>query len=94
MPPGDMTARVARALASSSSSSSTSVSGLSSWWDWIPDWLLDYNSFEETENVDFFSIGIVAGYCLVMSLLFWLYWTCECCRRQFCFAGVVGKRTV
>lgn len=60
-----------------SSSSSTSVTGLSSWWDWIPDWLLDYNSFEETENVDFFSIGIVAGYCLAMSILFWLYWTCE-----------------
>ncbi|CAM9575546.1 unnamed protein product [Pylaiella littoralis] len=62
-------------IVGSSSSSSTSVTGLSSWWDWIPDWMLDYNSFEETENVDFFSIGIVAGYCLVMSLLFWLYWT-------------------
>lgn len=47
--------------------------------------MLDYNSFEETENVDFFSIGIVAGYCLVMSLLFWLYWTCEYF-RPCCFA--------
>lgn len=68
------------------SSSTTSVSDFSSWWDWIPDWLLDYNSFEETENVDFFSIAIVAGYTMAMSFLFWLYWTCEC--RQLCY--IVG----
>eukprot|EP00752_Nemacystus_decipiens_P015850 g14160.t1 len=65
----------ATAMSSTASSSTTSVSDFSSWWDWIPDWLLDYNSFEETENVDFFSIGIVAGYTLGISFLLWLYWT-------------------
>ena len=70
-------------MSTTASSSTTSVSDFSSWWDWIPDWLLDYNSFEETENVDFFSIGIVAGYTLGISFLFWLYWTCEC-RRLGC----------
>lgn len=65
-------------MTSTGSSSTTSVSDFSSWWDWIPDWLLDYNSFEETENVDFFSIGIIAGYTLGIAFLLSLYWTCEC----------------
>ncbi|CAM9898767.1 unnamed protein product [Ectocarpus sp. 6 AP-2014] len=58
-----------------SSSGSTSVSGVSSWWDWIPSWLLDYDAYEETENEDLTAIGIVAMYTSAMSLLFWLYWT-------------------
>lgn len=75
---------------SSTASSSTSVSDFSSWWDWIPDWLLDYNSFEETENVNFFSIGIVAGYTLAISFLLWLYWTCECLQLG-CIGAWFGK---
>lgn len=51
---------------------------LSNWFDWIPSWLLNYNSFEETENEDLESIGIVAGYNVLLAVLLWLYWTCEC----------------
>ncbi|CAN0209264.1 unnamed protein product, partial [Ectocarpus fasciculatus] len=61
--------------ASSSGSTTTSVGGMSSWWDWIPSWLLDYDAYEETENEDLTAIGIVAMYTSAMSLLFWLYWT-------------------
>lgn len=68
-------------MASTSTSTSDGVgqleSSISSWFDWIPSWLLDYNSFEESENEDLESIGIVAGYNLLVALLFWLYWTCE-----------------
>ncbi|CAM9678070.1 unnamed protein product [Ectocarpus sp. 4 AP-2014] len=62
-------------MSDESSSGSTSVGGMSSWWDWIPSWLLDYDAYEETENEDLTSIGIVAMYTSAMSLLFWLYWT-------------------
>lgn len=47
------------------------------WLDWIPSWLLNYGSFEETENEDLAEIGIVAGYNVAAALVFWLYWTCE-----------------
>ena len=50
---------------------------VSSWFDWIPSWLLDYSSFEETENEDLESIGIVAGYNIALAFIFWLYWTCK-----------------
>lgn len=66
-------------MSAARSSSSTSVGGVSSWWDWIPSWLLDYDAYEETENEDLTAIGIVAMYTSALSLLFWLYWTCECC---------------
>ena len=54
---------------------------VSSWFDWIPSWLLDYSSFEETENEDLESIGIVAGYNVALAFIFWLYWTCKWCSR-------------
>lgn len=77
-------------MSSTSSTSTTSAPDVSSWWDWIPDWLLDYNSFEETENVDFFSIGIVAGYTLGISFLLWIYWTCEC-HQSGCTGVGIGE---
>lgn len=58
-------------------SSSTSVTGISSWWEWIPTWLLNYDAYEETENEGLTEIGIVALYTSALSILFWVYWTCE-----------------
>lgn len=53
------------------------ATAMSSWFDWIPSWLLNYSSFEETENEDLESIGIVAAYNVLLAFLFWAYWTCE-----------------
>lgn len=73
-----------------SSSGGTGDDGelVSSWFDWIPSWLLDYSSFEETENEDLESIGIVAGYNIALAFIFWLYWTCKWCPHV---GGVVGE---
>ena len=54
---------------------------ISSWFDWIPSWMFNYSSFEETENEDLSSLGVVAAYNLVVAFLLWLYWTCECLER-------------
>lgn len=53
------------------------ATAVSTWFDWIPSWLFNYGSFEETENEDLESIGIVAGYNVLIAFFFWLYWTCE-----------------
>ncbi|CAM9535056.1 unnamed protein product [Scytosiphon promiscuus] len=58
-----------------SSSSTSSVTGISSWWEWIPTWLLNYDAYEETENEGMTEIGIVALYTSALSILFWVYWT-------------------